>query len=69
MFDFLGCFENYFVAIILGVRNFRVFEILEHLLYMILYIGPDKQNSSAQNCEFFLIHLFFYMFGYSKEPS
>ena len=31
VFDFLGCFENYFSAIILGVRNFRVFEILEHL--------------------------------------
>ena len=28
VFDFLGCFENY-----LGVRNFRVYEILEHLPY------------------------------------
>ena len=31
VFDFLGCFEKLFSAIILGVHNFRVFEILEHL--------------------------------------
>ena len=33
VFDFLGCFKKLFSVIILGVRNFRVFEILEHLPY------------------------------------
>ena len=31
---FFSIFEKLFSAIILGVRNFRVFEILEHLPYL-----------------------------------
>ena len=34
MFDFFRMFWKIFSAIILGVRNFRVFEILEHLPYL-----------------------------------
>ena len=34
VFDFLGCFKKYCSTIILGVRNFRVFVILEHLPYV-----------------------------------
>ena len=34
LFEILGHFQKLFWATILGVRNFRVFEILGHLPYM-----------------------------------
>ena len=34
---FFRMFKKIFSVIILGVRNFRVFEILEHLPYLILH--------------------------------
>ena len=37
LFEILGHFQKLFWAKILGVRNFRVFEILGHLLYFILF--------------------------------
>ena len=36
LFEILGHFQKLFWAKILGVRNFRVFEILGHLPYIIL---------------------------------
>ena len=35
LFEILGHFQKLFSAKILGVRNFRVFEILGHLPYML----------------------------------
>ena len=35
LFEILGAFQKLLLAIILGVRIFRVFEILENLPYMI----------------------------------
>ena len=46
MFDFLGCFKKLFSVIILGVRNFRVFEILEHLPYY--YYASLKQQQTSK---------------------
>ena len=48
LFEILGHFQKLFWAKILGVRNFRVFEILGHLPYSntcILKISPPKTGS------------------------
>ena len=38
-------FQKLFSAIILGVRNFRVFEILEHLPYPKFIVSNQKEES------------------------
>ena len=49
LFEILGHFQKLFWAKILGVRNFRVFEILGHLLYPHAFLKPDKLSSQNEN--------------------
>ena len=50
LFEILGHFQKLFWAKILGVRNFRVFEILGHLPYalsLIILTSYLKNNKEA----------------------
>ena len=49
LFEILGHFQKLFWAKILGVRNFRVFEILGHLPYFIFLTDSKVYKSSHCN--------------------
>ena len=51
LFEILGHFQKLFWAKILGVRNFRVFEILGHLPYTLFFLFLLKNKDCGYSLE------------------